>query len=86
MIRSSHYNGELHGDYVKYNRSKVKEEKHYEYGVLQGVVTVYYDNGKPVEMSYFKNGKIDGKSTWYDQEGNITIEYEYEDGKLVKDE
>ena len=44
----------------------------------------YYDNGNIMEESLYENGKLNGVSKWYDQDGNITLEYEYKDGTLVK--
>jgi antitoxin component YwqK of YwqJK toxin-antitoxin module len=37
-----------------------------------------------MEESLYKNGLRDGVSKWYDQEGNLTIQYEYKNGELVK--
>ena len=39
-----------------------------------------------MEESNYVNGQIDGVAKWYDQEGNVTIEYTYENGKLIKNE
>ena len=37
-----------------------------------------------MEEGNYKNGTRDGLSRWYDQEGKMTIEYEYKNGALVK--
>ena len=39
-----------------------------------------------MEESNYKNGKLDGTARWYDQEGNVTIEYEYQDGEWLNPE
>ncbi|UII28071.1 hypothetical protein LVD15_06495 [Fulvivirga maritima] len=82
--RCYYHNGQLHGDYVVYNRNRIKEEKTYENGLLQGVAKSYYDNGTLMEESPYSDGKRDGLSRWYDQEGNVSIEYEYDNGELVE--
>ncbi|MBL3654721.1 toxin-antitoxin system YwqK family antitoxin [Fulvivirga sediminis] len=82
--RSYYHNGQLHGDYVVYNRNRIKEEKTYENGLLQGVAKSYYDNGTLMEESPYTDGKRNGISRWYDQEGNVSIEYEYDNGELVE--
>ena len=37
-----------------------------------------------MEEGLYKNGTRDGVSKWYDQQGNVTIEYEYQNGALIK--
>jgi antitoxin component YwqK of YwqJK toxin-antitoxin module len=53
-------------------------------GKLEGTVRIFYENSKLMEESLYKNGLRDGVSKWYDQEGNLTIQYEYKNGELVK--
>ena len=38
-----------------------------------------------MEESNYENCVLNGIAKWYDQEGNVTIEYEYDEGKLVKE-
>jgi antitoxin component YwqK of YwqJK toxin-antitoxin module len=47
------------------------------------VVKVYYDGGKIMEEGVYQGGLRDGVSKWYDQNGNVTITYEYKKGELV---
>jgi antitoxin component YwqK of YwqJK toxin-antitoxin module len=82
--RMLYHNDLLHGEYKEFKYSTLKEERYYEKGKLEGVVKVYYDNGKIMEEGAYKNGTRDGVSKWYDQEGNVTIEYEYQNGELIK--
>lgn len=78
-----YHNGELHGAWKQFNRARVKEERTYINGKLEGVVKVYYPTGKIMEEGMYTNGVRDGVSKWYDQDGNITIEYEYDNGELL---
>ncbi len=75
-----------HGQYRKYKRGKVIEERNYAYGQLDGLVRKYYDNGTLMEESPFTAGVRNGMAKWYDQEGNLSIEYEYVNGELIKEE
>jgi len=86
LEKFTYHNGELAGTYTKYNRSRIKETKEYKNGMLEGKVEVFYDNAKLMEESYYKNGKRDGVAKWYDQEGNLSIEYTYVDGEWIKEE
>ncbi len=86
LERFTYHNGKLEGSYTKYNRSRIKETKEYKNGLLEGKVEVFYDTAKVMEESYYKNGKRDGVAKWYDQEGNLSIEYTYVEGEWIKDE
>ncbi len=86
LERFTYHNDKLDGPYTKYNRSRIKEIKNYKNGLLEGKVEIFYDNAKVMEESYYKNGKRDGIAKWYDQEGNVTIEYTYVDGEWIQDE
>ena len=83
---STFHNNVLHGSYVKYNRSRIKEKKQYSNGVLHGLTEIFYDNGEIMEESIYENGKREGIAKWYDQEGNLSIEYTYVNGEWIKDE
>ncbi|MEQ9415485.1 MAG: toxin-antitoxin system YwqK family antitoxin, partial [Cyclobacteriaceae bacterium] len=75
--RMQYHNDQLHGDYLEFRYSTVKEERRYNNGKLEGTVKIYYDNGNIMEEGAYQNGTRHGLSKWYDQEGNVTIEYEY---------
>jgi len=75
----------LHGTYIKYNRSQLKEKKNYLKGKVEGTVELYYPNGKIMERSNYANGTRDGISQWFDQAGNLSIEYTYNNGELVQE-
>lgn len=82
--RMSYHKDKRHGDYKEYNYANVKEERIYQNGKIEGLVKIFYDNGKIMEEGLYKSGLRDGISKWYDQEGNMTIEYEYKGGELIK--
>lgn len=83
-VRCDYHAGERDGAYVAYTMSRKAEEREYVEGKLEGTVRKYYDTGKLMEESNYHNGTMDGISRWYDQEGNVSIEYEYDNGKLVR--
>ena len=86
LEKFTYHNGELGGLYTKYNRTRIKEIKNYKKGLLEGKVEIFYDNAKVMEESYYKNGKRDGVAKWYDQEGKLSIEYNYVEGEWIKEE
>ncbi|MEM7550056.1 MAG: toxin-antitoxin system YwqK family antitoxin [Bacteroidota bacterium] len=81
--KAYYHNDLLHGEWVQYKYTRVKEERFYLGGKREGESKKYHDNGKIMEESTYKNGVIDGTAIWYDNEGNQTIVYEYENGELV---
>ncbi|MEQ8574188.1 MAG: hypothetical protein RIB63_09005, partial [Fulvivirga sp.] len=46
---SYYHNGQLHGSWKEFNRARVKEERTYKNGKIEGVVKVYYDTGNIME-------------------------------------
>lgn len=84
LERFTYHNGKLDGSYTKYNRTRIKEKKMYKNGLLEGKVEIFYDNAKVMEESYYKNGKRDGIAKWFDQDGNLSIEYTYVEGEWIK--
>lgn len=78
------HNDRRHGEYVEYNGVRIREVRHYEAGKMEGVTRIYYDNGTLMEESHYANGLRDGVSKWFDQAGNLSIQYEYNKGELIK--
>lgn len=81
--RATYHQDVLHGAFVIYKASRVKEKRYYYEGELEGEQQKFYPNGVLMEASNYKKGKRDGTSHWYDQEGKETITYTYKDGELV---
>lgn len=82
--RCNFHNDVREGEYREYEYATVKEERFYKAGKLEGIVKIFYPDGKVMEEGNYANGVRDGVSKWYDQQGNVTIEYEYKKGQLVK--
>lgn len=83
-VQSYYHNDMRHGEYREFNGSLVKEERYYEYDKLEGIVKIFYDDGKLMEESSYQAGQRNGNATWYDRNGNPTIKYIYKDGVLIK--
>ena len=74
----------LDGMYQKFEYGKLKMEAHYDEGVLDGRVTKYINfSNKVLSEADYKNGQLNGIFRHYDDEGNITLEYEYENGEKI---
>ena len=83
---SFYHNGQMDGEYLKFNRTRIKEKRMYKNGKLNGLTEIFYADGKIMESSYYVDGLRDGVAKWYDQQGVVTIEYNYVKGEWIKDE
>lgn len=77
-------NGEFNGDYLKYIRSKIKEEATFVDGKLDGVRKQYFDDGKIMSEGAYKMGVKDGSFKYYTQEGDVKFEQTYKNGDKVE--
>ncbi|MDX1627200.1 MAG: toxin-antitoxin system YwqK family antitoxin [Fulvivirga sp.] len=82
-IKAYYHANELHGKWIKYERSRILEERPYKNGKLHGIVKIYYPTGTIMEESPYVEGQRHGVAKWYDQNGIETIRYTYKNGELV---
>ncbi|MDX1684641.1 MAG: hypothetical protein R3275_05345 [Saprospiraceae bacterium] len=83
--RSHYKGGQRHGYYVKYHRSRPKTEAYYKDGQLHGRMTKYHDYSDQImSEAEYRNGQQHGIYRYYDEQGNITLDYLYENGKKVR--
>ena len=84
QLRASYRNNLLHGPWGKYSFGRPEEEAEYKDGQLHGMYKVYYQrDGKLQSEAEYKNGKQDGLYRFYNEEGQITLEYQYKNGEKV---
>lgn len=82
---ANYKDNKLHGFWGKYYFSRPEILANYKEGKLDGIYRKYHPNKNNVlqeEVSY-KDGVIDGKYRYYNGDGQITIEYDYKNGKKV---
>ena len=80
-------NDQKDGIWLTYNFSRREVEEHYKNGKLHGFRRTFYSTGKDgvvKEEVEFKNGVQDGVYRYYLEDGTISIEYVYKDGKIVE--
>jgi len=75
-------NNQLNGLSATYKFGKVVTELPYKNGQIDGVFKEYL-NGKLQRKIDYVNGKKDGTLTYYDEEGNKTVEYEYKNDEKI---
>lgn len=81
----AHYRqGKLHGRYAKYNLTRLVEEMYYKDGLLEGPYTLYFPNSDVKQRTAeFRNGKEHGMIRFFNDQGRITMEYEYRNGEKI---
>jgi len=86
-LQERHYykNDLLDGKKIKYTLGKVVLVEEYEKGKLNGKRILFYEDGTIQEEGNFVNAKRHGNQKWYNQKGEISIEYEYENGEKVEE-
>lgn len=83
-MAAAYVNNQLHGKFAKFKFGRKTEEGEHLNGEAHGQWITYYPNKdiKQQETNY-KNGKQHGTLRYFDEEGNITMEYEYKDGEKI---
>jgi len=85
---ASYKNNALDGQYIKFKNGKPREKAGYKNGKMDGTYISYFDDYKhsdKVQKEFnYKNGELDGTYRFYDEEGNLTLEYEYKNGKKIR--
>lgn len=83
-LRATYKNNQLHGPWAKYRFGRPEEEAYYQNGKLDGVHKVYFvRTGKLQASTEYKNGVQDGWYRFYNEDGEVTLEYEYRNGEKV---
>ncbi len=83
----SYGNGQLNGMSSFFKRGRYSRRMNYKDGKLNGLGEEFFttgmDQGKLQKRMHFKNGELDGKMEFFNEAGDLTLEYEYRNGKQV---
>lgn len=83
-LQCAYVNNLLHGHFARYRLGRVLEEGDYTMGKYDGVYKRYYENRNIVQQeATYKNGVLHGKTRYYDDQGNLLLEYDYANGEKV---
>ena len=77
---------QLHGQSITYRFGRFQEIYNYKMGSLDGMHKIFHGNGKVQKEVEYRNGAQHGIFRYYDEEGNVTLDYVYENGKKVSGE
>ncbi|MCO6492209.1 MAG: toxin-antitoxin system YwqK family antitoxin [Phaeodactylibacter sp.] len=83
-LRASYKNNILDGPWGKYRFGRPEAEANYKNGQFDGTYKEYdSQSGKIIKEINYKDGKQHGKLRFYNDKGEVTLEYEYRDGEKV---
>lgn len=82
--RTGLLNNQLHGEFAELKFGRPVKTASYNLGELDGEYKEYFKNSENVQkLVTFKNGVQDGPMKYFDEEGNVTLEYMYKNGEKV---
>ena len=80
----SYSNNVLDGQFVRYSSSRKIETGYYKSGQLDGVYRKYFDKKDAMQQEItYKDGKMHGKMRYFNEAGDVVMEYEYNNGEKV---
>jgi hypothetical protein len=83
-LMCSYSNNVLDGQFVRYGSSRKIESGYYKNGQLDGVYRKYFDKKDAVQQEIeYKQGKMHGKMRYFNEAGDVVMEYEYNNGEKV---
>ncbi len=83
-LKATYLDNKLDGPWGKYRFSRPEEEAYYRNGQLDGTYKKFFvRTGKLQSTIDYKNGVQDGLYRVYNEDGQITLEYEYRNGEKV---
>ncbi len=76
-------NGKYDGLFATYKFGRPTKEVYYKDNQLHGTTKEYFQKGTVQKEINFKNGKQDGLMRYYNEDGEVTVEYQYKNGEKV---
>ncbi|MEO1262718.1 MAG: hypothetical protein AAFZ15_28180 [Bacteroidota bacterium] len=77
-------NNQLHGRFIRVKNTRLLEEGNYVNGKIDGNYIKYYPNKDIAQQEVnYKMDKLHGASKYFNEEGELIMEYEYRDGEKV---
>ena len=83
-LKAGYLNNKLHGSWGKYRFGRPEQTANYVNGELDGTYKEYFTrDGKIQKEVNYKNGKEHGLMRYYNEAGEVTVEYQSEYGEKV---
>ncbi len=76
-------NNQYNGRFAVYKFGRVQQNSHYKNNKLDGTYSEYTNNGKIQKEINYKDGKQHGIMRYYNEAGQVTVQYEYKNGEKI---
>lgn len=76
-------NNKYEGKFLVYKYGRIIQEADYTDNKLNGSFKEYFNGGGLQKEITYKNGKQDGVMRYYNENGDVTVEYQYKNGEKV---
>lgn len=85
ILLCNYENNQLEGKFARYRLGRTTEEGAYKNGKLHGNYKKYYDGKSIVQQeANYTDGELDGKTLFYNEKGDIIVEYTYKMGQKIE--
>lgn len=81
--RVEYLDNQYHGLYGEYKYGRPLKEITYDNGIQQGPFRIWNDMGVLKQRGQNKNGKLHGTLEYYDDDENLVMKYDYENGEQI---
>lgn len=83
-LKVTYKQGKMNGPWTSYKFGKVVETRLYKNDKLDGTSKTFDDRTFKLKQEVeYKDGLQDGFFRYYDEDGNVTLEYEYKNGEKI---
>ena len=83
-LKSTYSRNKLNGPWMTYKYGKITEKRNYKDDKLDGLVQTFNDRTFKLQQEVqYRDGLQHGFFKYYDEEGNVTLEYEYKNGEKI---
>ena len=84
-LRATYKKNQLDGPWAAYSFGRVEKQANYKNGALDGTYLEFNKKtGNLQKEVNYKDGQQHGAYRFYDEEGNVMLEYEYRDGEKIE--
>jgi antitoxin component YwqK of YwqJK toxin-antitoxin module len=82
ILSTSCLNGGFDGRYVEFANTRISKQQTLVGGKIHGLAVDYYTSGKKRSEVNYEHGVLHGKSTYYNEQEEVSQEYTYEKGEM----
>ena len=76
-------NNKYDGKFIVYKYGRIMQEADYVDNKLNGVFKEYYNGGGIQKEINYQDGKQHGQMKYFNENGDVTVEYEYKNGEKI---